>query len=67
MGIGKLVKNSKAFEIVGVANDCQIGLQGCRITGNIDDVVESFDQSHGCVVQPGTGGVYKDSTEVVII
>ena len=44
VGIGKLVKYGKVFDGVGFTDTIQVVFESLRVTGNIKDVVELFNQ-----------------------
>ena len=65
VGVRKLIKQGQAGNFMGAGQHLQVGVQGVRITGNVDDVVVSADLLHGFVIQSGAWRVDQYGAEVV--
>ena len=65
MGPGELVEQGEAGDLVGLAEDRHVGLQGLGVAGDVEDVVVLLHQLDRGVVEAGTGRVDEDGVALV--
>ncbi len=67
MGVGELIKKRQLRYRVSGAQCEQVFRECSGITADVEDPVEACGKVHGCVVQPGPGGVDKQRAKIELI
>ena len=65
VGIGELIKQRKASDLVGVAQHLQVVVQGIGVAGDINNIVLALHLFHRFIVQPGAWRIDQHGTEIV--
>ena len=65
VGVGELVEQRAARHLVGVAELGDVGGQGLRVAGDVQDALEAPGQFAGVWVHAGARRVDEDAAEVV--
>ena len=61
VGKWELVEQGGAFNGMGLTERVEIGAQGLRVAGNIEDVVESGNQFERLIINTGAWRIDKNS------
>ena len=61
VGKWELVEQGGAFDGMSLTEYVEVGTQGLRIAGNIEDVVESGNQFERLIINTGSWGVNENS------
>ena len=61
VGKWELVEQGGAFDSMGLTERVEVGTQGFRIAGNIEDVVESGNQFERLIINTGTWRINENS------
>ena len=61
VGKWELVEQGGTFDGMGLIERVEVGAQGFRVAGNIEDVVESGNQFERLIIDTGAGRVNENS------
>ena len=61
VGKWELVEQGDAFDGMGLTERVEIGTQGLRVAGNIEDVVESGNQFERLIINTGAWRINENS------
>lgn len=67
MCIRKLIKYRERTYIVGLGDGFQVGFQGRRVAGDVNNIVKALGYRRGVRVHTSAWRVYEDCAEVVIV
>ena len=61
VGKWELVEQGSAFDGMGLIEHVEVGAQGFRVAGNIEDVVESGNQFERLIINTGARRINENS------
>ena len=67
MGIGKLIEQGKALDLVGFAQVLKVLLKGIRVTGDINNPWIVADHFTTGLIQTGTRWIYQDGLKISLL